>query len=115
MGGTPPKKIFKAEVTSKDKIEEGKWHRVAVTYDLKKIRLYLDGKLQGEADAPPSEGHEWITHLIVGGLCNGFGFPQIISMVISVISGFTEERLLRKNSSEPKKRPGMSSGSNICS
>ncbi|MBR2440176.1 MAG: hypothetical protein IKB25_08290 [Lentisphaeria bacterium] len=75
MGGTPPKKIFKAEVTSKDKIEEGKWHRVAVTYDLKKIRLYLDGKLQGEADAPPSEGHEWITHLIVGGLCKWVWTP----------------------------------------
>ena len=71
----PPKKIFNAEIVSKEKIQVGKWHRVAVTYDLKKIRLYLDGKLQGEAAVPPSEGHEWINHLIVGALCKWVWTP----------------------------------------
>ena len=75
MGGTPPAKIFDAQVTSKDKIEAGKWHRIAVTYDLKTIRLYLDGELQGEAAVQPSPGHEWITHLIVGGLCKWVWTP----------------------------------------
>ncbi|MBR2440174.1 MAG: LamG domain-containing protein [Lentisphaeria bacterium] len=69
MGGTVPKRKFNAEVVSKDKIQVNQWHKVAVTYDLKKIRLYLDGKLQGEAEVAPSEGHEWINHLIVGALC----------------------------------------------
>ena len=72
----PPKKIFNAEIVSKDRIQVGKWHRVAVTYDLKKIRLYLDGKLQGEADVPPSEGHEWINHLLVGSLCQWVWTPK---------------------------------------
>ena len=75
MGGTAPKTKFNAEVVSKDKIQTGKWHRIAVTYDLKKIRLYLDGKLQGEAAVQPSEGHEWINHLIVGGLCKWVWTP----------------------------------------
>lgn len=69
MGGTAPEKRFNAEVISKDSLKVNQWHRIAVTYDLKNITLYLDGKVQGQAAVPPSEGQEWINHLIVGGLC----------------------------------------------
>ena len=51
--GAVPERKFNAEVVSKDKIKVNQWHKVAVTYDLKKIRLYLDGKFQGKADVPP--------------------------------------------------------------
>lgn len=69
MGGTAPEKRFNAEVISKDSLKVNQWHRIAVTYDLKNITLYLDGKVQGRAAAAPSAGQEWINHLIVGSLC----------------------------------------------
>ena len=35
------------EVVSTVKLEAGRWTRLAVVYDLRKLRLYIDGKFQG--------------------------------------------------------------------
>ncbi|MBO4649412.1 MAG: hypothetical protein J5806_14785 [Lentisphaeria bacterium] len=66
QGGTAPKKKFVNRINSKTRIEAGKWTRIAVVYDCRKLRLYLNGELENEADSAPVRGHDWINHLLVG-------------------------------------------------
>ena len=67
MGGSAPvKPDMLTIVRSKTKAESGKWMQIAVVYDLKKIKLYINGKLESEAESQPLPGHDWINHLIVG-------------------------------------------------
>ena len=37
-----------------------------MTYDLRTLRLYLDGTLEDEKPSLPNRGHEWINHLLLG-------------------------------------------------
>jgi hypothetical protein len=73
-GGKAPDKeeSLTAKVLSKKPLEPGKWSRIAVVYDLRKLMLYVDGELQGEAPLAPTRGAEWINALVLGGGC---GFP----------------------------------------
>ena len=57
------------EVVSEDRLEAGRWTRLAVVYDLSKLRLYIDGRFQGEIDSHPIRNHEWETHLMIGAKC----------------------------------------------
>ncbi len=65
-GGTAPAKRITRTVTSRNRLSPGKWHRIAVVYDLRKVTLYLDGQKEGEVDAIPMDGHEWINHVLIG-------------------------------------------------
>ena len=58
-----------AEIVTRRKLKPDTWYRIAVTYDLQKLRIYIDGKLEKEAEVYPISEPEWGTHLIVGGLC----------------------------------------------
>lgn len=53
-------------VKSVTKLQAGKWARIAVTYDLRKIRLYIDGKLEAEKDSLPNSEHEWFNLVVLG-------------------------------------------------
>lgn len=66
MGGNKPGRTIQNEVVSKDKLSIGKWSSIVVVYNLKKLSLYLNGKLEGEVESVPIRAHEWINHLIVG-------------------------------------------------
>ena len=57
------------EVVSTEKLEAGRWTRLAVVYDLRRLRLYIDGKFQGEVDSHPIRNQEWETHLMIGAKC----------------------------------------------
>lgn len=52
-----------------------KWNRIAVVYDLKKLSLYLDGKLQAEQNIIPCRGHEFMNTIIIGGKCHQYWQP----------------------------------------
>jgi hypothetical protein len=67
--GGKPVKNFTATVTSQIRLQPGHWYRIAVVYDLKTIKLYVDDKLEGEAECPPKAYHAFINHLTVGSLC----------------------------------------------
>ncbi|MBR2440173.1 MAG: hypothetical protein IKB25_08275 [Lentisphaeria bacterium] len=62
-------KPYTAEIVTRTKLKPDTWYRIAVTYDLKKLRIYINGKLEKEAEVYPTTVPEWGTHLIVGGLC----------------------------------------------
>ena len=64
-----PKRKFTKEVISQAKLELDKWAHVAIVYDLKKLSLYINGKLEGSVAIAPAEGHDYINHLTVGSLC----------------------------------------------
>lgn len=65
-GGQPAKTQNNETVSSSHKLKPGKWTRIAVTYDLRYLRLYLDGTLEDEKPSRPNRGHEWINHLLLG-------------------------------------------------
>ena len=69
MGGSAPTRKFKQSVKSKTRLPVGKWAKIAVTYDLRTIRLYVNGTLEGEADIGPTRDHEWINHVTIGAKC----------------------------------------------
>lgn len=50
-------------------LEAGKWYQLAVVYDLKNLKLYINRTLEGMANCPPKGYHESINHLTVGSLC----------------------------------------------
>lgn len=66
MGGSPRKRNFTSRVVSETKARTGEWTRIAVVYDLRKLKLYLNDRLEGESGSIPAAGHDWINHLIVG-------------------------------------------------
>ena len=66
MGGAAAKGNIQSVICSKTKAVPGKWMRIAAVYDLKTLKLYIDGKLEGEIKSQPKPGHDWINYLIVG-------------------------------------------------
>ncbi len=75
-GGSRPVRSFIAKVVSKSKLEKERWYRIAAVYDLTNLKLYINGKLEGECKAPPSSGHNSINHLVVGSLCEWLFKPK---------------------------------------
>jgi len=67
-GDTPPRTVSRT-VTSTSRLTPGEWTKIAVTYDLRKLRLYLNGKLEGESEVAPVKGHEWINFVMIGAKC----------------------------------------------
>lgn len=62
------------DIISNNKVPSGKWTHIAAVFDLKELKLYIDGKLEGAALASPNKSHEWIGSVVLGGDC---GFPFI--------------------------------------
>ena len=52
----PNESAFDNAVTTQQKLPQGRWTHVAVTYDGDRAALYLDGALAGEARVEPFEG-----------------------------------------------------------
>ena len=71
-----PKIRFNKEVSSETKLALNEWAHVAVVYDLKKLKLYVNGNLEGSAEISPTVGHDWINHLTVGSLCKWIWTPK---------------------------------------
>ena len=76
-GGSRPLKTFTCTLHSKTKLSPGKWHRIAVVYDLRELKLYLDGTLEDVRKVPPRiAAHGTINHLTVGSLCGWLFSPK---------------------------------------
>jgi hypothetical protein len=73
-GGAKPIKYENVRITSKNKIDAGRWSHLAVVYDMRALSLYINGKLEDKAPAAFNQNHEWINCLVVGGGCS---FPFI--------------------------------------
>ena len=58
-----------SEIVSEERLEPGKWYKIAVVYDLKKLSLYINGKLQGATASIPDRKHERMNMLTIGSLC----------------------------------------------
>jgi len=73
-GGRPPQggPSTTAKIVSATALKSGKWARLTVVYDLRKLALYVDGKFQGDAPLSPVRDAEWINVMVLGGTC---GFP----------------------------------------
>ena len=80
MGGGKPVRYETVVVTGKTRSPLGEWVHVAAVYDLRRLRLYLDGKLEGEAAAAPNRNHEWINAIALGGTCR-FPYNPVPSYV----------------------------------
>lgn len=65
-----------SSVTSSVKVVPGRWTKIAVTYDLKVVRLYVNGKPAGEMPSNPVKDHEWINHVILGSKCGWVWRPH---------------------------------------
>ena len=65
-GGEAAKVRVEDEIRSSSKLQAGKWTRVAVTYDLRKIRLYINGKQEAEKESIPNSEHEWMNLIVLG-------------------------------------------------
>ena len=74
-GGSMNHKSISVSVLSREPVTFKKWNRIAVVYDLEKLSLYLNGKLQGEQSIPPMRGHEVLNVLIVGAKCRRYWQP----------------------------------------
>ena len=57
------------------KLTPGRWSRIAVVYDLRKVVLYVDGIECGSVESAPSRQAEWINHVIIGAKCGGLWNP----------------------------------------
>jgi hypothetical protein len=64
-----PEKKGRSEILSREKLDPGKWYRIAVVYDLKKLSLYIDGQFQGDAASVPDRDHERMNIVTIGSLC----------------------------------------------
>lgn len=56
-----------AQVVSESAVSPGKWVHVAVVYDLRELKLFINGKLEGKAPLEPSRNGEWLNAVVVGG------------------------------------------------
>ena len=75
-GGEKPQKTVESKFDSTVKLVAGKWHRVAIVYDLRKLTLFVDGQEAGSCAASPMRGHEWLNHLILAAHCGWVWTPQ---------------------------------------
>lgn len=57
------------------KLSSGRWARIAVVYDLRKVVLYIDGTECGSVESASSRQAEWINHVILGAKCAGLCNP----------------------------------------
>ena len=71
---------YTAKVVSKSKIKSKKWTHVAVVYDLKNLKLYINGKFESQVPLTPNRSSEWINPIIIGGACRFpyWGIPQFV-------------------------------------
>ena len=69
MGGAEPLRYETVVATGRTRLQPGVWTHVAAVYDLRRLRLYLNGKLDAEAAAAPNRNHEWINAVVLGGAC----------------------------------------------
>ena len=60
---------FTRACVSSSRIEPGVWTKVAVTYDLRLLRLYVNGTASGEVSVGPMRNHERINHVTIGSKC----------------------------------------------
>lgn len=67
---------FTGKIVSSAKLRAGEWAKIAVTYDLRKVRLYVNGALAGELESGPFAGHESLTHVILGAKCGWVYTPN---------------------------------------
>ena len=75
-GGEKPQKTVESKFDSTVKLVAGKWHRVAIVYDLRKLTLFVDGQEAGSCAASPMRGHEWLNHIILAAHCGWVWTPQ---------------------------------------
>ena len=68
-GGNSPKVKKAVTVRSKAPVVSGKWQTAKVVYDMEKLSLFLDGKLQECKTIHPIREHETIDHLSVASKC----------------------------------------------
>ena len=69
IAGSKPGPGYKVELKSVKPLKWDKWQHIAVTYDLRMLRLYVDGKLQAESPCRPNPAFETMDHVSVGALC----------------------------------------------
>ena len=60
---------FTRACVSSSRIEPVVWTKVAVTYDLRLLRLYVNGTACGEVTVGPMRNHERINHVTIGSKC----------------------------------------------
>lgn len=63
-------------VFGKTKIPLGEWHHVAATYDGTKWQLFVDGRLDAEAESGETPRHDSIQHFGLGTALNSKGVPK---------------------------------------
>ena len=68
---------YERKIVSKTKLEAGKWYKIAVVYDLKELKLYINGKLEGTQKVKPNRGQGSLTHVTVGSLCGWVFTPKV--------------------------------------
>ena len=72
------RKVVRGKVdslTSDVKLTPGKWVRLAVVYDLRTVRLFVDGAQAGAVLSPPARSAEFINHVVLGAKCGGLWNP----------------------------------------
>ena len=72
------KKVVRRKVdslTSDVKLTPGRWVRLAVVYDLRTVRLFVDGAQAGAVSSPPARSAEFINHVVLGAKCGGLWSP----------------------------------------
>ncbi len=71
---------YTAQVVSVTTIPKNKWTHVAAVYDLKYLRLYINGKMEGQVPMQPNRHSEWINPMIIGGACKFpyKGIPEFV-------------------------------------
>ena len=69
IAGSKPGPGYKVKLKSVKPLKWDKWQHIAVTYDLRMLRLYVDGELQAESPCRPNPAFETIDHVTVGALC----------------------------------------------
>ncbi len=91
-GGAAPPRRRAVKALSTDAVPKDAWTRIAVTYDLREVTLYLDGTPAARAAVGPNRDHEWLNVLVLGGRGT---FPY--SAQPSFKGGITNVRIYGRN------------------
>ena len=70
------KAVRGATLFSKTKLEVGKWYKIALVYDLRTLKLYINGKLDAETKSVAVHSPGSINHLSLGSLCGWLHTPK---------------------------------------